>query len=81
MPRCLPALAMAFALAAACCGVQAASVSVVVSDPAGKPLVDAVVMLEPSTGKLPAGVFAAWVERTLAANAAGMGATANRPDA
>ena len=70
VPRCLPALATALALAAACGGVQAASVSVFVSDPAGKPLLDAVVMLEPATGKLPvapmAGVQIAQVKRQFA---------------
>ena len=70
MPRRLPALATALALAAACGGVQAASVSVSVSDPAGKPLQDAVVMLEPASGKLPvaplAGVQIAQVKRQFA---------------
>lgn len=70
MPRCLPALATALALAAACGGVQAASVGVFVGDPAGKPLLDAVVMLEPATGRLPvaplAGVQIAQVKRQFA---------------
>ena len=70
MPRCLPALATALALAAACGGVQAASVGVFVGDPAGKPLLDAVVMLEPATGRLPvkplAGVQVAQVNRQFA---------------
>ena len=72
MPRRLPALAtaLALALAAASGGVQAASVSVFVGDPAGKPLHDAVVMLEPAAGKLPvaplAGVQIAQVKRQFA---------------
>ena len=53
MPRCLPALATTLALAAACGSVPAASVGVFVGDPAGKPLPDAVVMLEPTAGRLP----------------------------
>ena len=69
MPR-LPAFATALALAAACGAAGAASVSVFVADPAGKPLADAVVMLEPATGKLPvapmAGVRIAQVKRQFA---------------
>ena len=42
--------ALALSLAAA---AQGAAVSVVVADPAGRPLADAVVMLEPASGKLP----------------------------
>ena len=48
----LPAFLTAFALAAACFDAEAASVSVAVADAAGKPLVDAVVLLEPAAGKL-----------------------------
>ena len=70
MPRCLPVLATALALAAACGGVQSASVSVSVSDQAGRPLHDAVVLLEPATGKLPvaplAGVQIVQVKRQFA---------------
>ena len=70
MPRCLPVLATALALAAACGGVQSASVSVSVSDQAGRPLHDAVVLLEPATGKLPVaplpGVQIAQVKRQFA---------------
>ena len=70
MPRCLPVLATALALAAACGGVQSASVSVSVSDQAGGPLHDAVVLLEPATGKLPvaplAGVQIVQVKRQFA---------------
>jgi len=70
LPRCLPALATALVLAAASCGVQAASVGVFVSDPSGKPLHGAVVMLEPAAGKLPvaplAGVRIAQVKRQFA---------------
>jgi len=70
VPRCLPVLATALALAAACGGVQSASVSVSVSDQAGRPLHDAVVLLEPATGKLPvaplAGVQIVQVKRQFA---------------
>ena len=70
VPRRLPALATALALAAACGGVQSASVSVSVSDQAGRPLHDAVVLLEPATGKLPvaplAGVQIVQVKRQFA---------------
>ena len=69
MPR-LPAFATALALAAACGAAGAASVSVLVADPAGKPLADAVVMLEPAAGKLPVapmtGVRIAQVKRQFA---------------
>jgi plastocyanin len=65
--RCLPFLATVLALAAACSSAGAASVSVVVSDAAGKPLTDAVVMLEPAAGRLAvaplAGVQIAQVKR------------------
>ena len=67
MLRCLPALATVLALAAACGGAAAASVGVLVADAAGKPLPDAVVMLEPAAGRLPvtpmAGVRIAQVKR------------------
>ncbi|MCE9657955.1 MAG: methylamine utilization protein [Burkholderiales bacterium] len=66
MPRCLPLLATVLALSA-CCGARAASVSVFVGDTGGKPLTDAVVMLEPAAGKLAvapmAGVRIAQVKR------------------
>src|SRR6188474_185260 len=65
--RCLPALATTLALAAFCGSASAASVGVFVADPAGKPLPDAVVMLEPVAGRLPvtpmAGVRIAQVKR------------------
>ena len=67
MLRCLPALATTLAFAAFCGGATAASVGVFVADPAGKPLPDAVVMLEPVAGRLPvtpmAGVRIAQVKR------------------
>lgn len=70
MPRRLPLLATVLALAATCFGAGAASVSVVVSDAGGKPLTDAVVMLEPAAGRLPvapmAGVQIAQVKRQFA---------------
>ena len=53
MPRRLLAFAPALALAAACGGAAAASVGVFVSDAAGRPLPDAVVMLEPAGARLP----------------------------
>jgi hypothetical protein len=51
-PRRL-ALAVFITLATAALAAQAAKVSVVVSSVAGSPLADAVVMLEPATGRLP----------------------------
>ena len=67
MFRCPPALITALALAASCGGAAAASVGVFVADRAGKPLPDAVVMLEPANGRLPvtpmAGVRIAQVKR------------------
>ena len=53
MSRRFPILALLLALAACPLGVHAATVSVVVSDAGGKPLADAVVMLEPAAGRLP----------------------------
>lgn len=53
MFRRLSIFTTSLALAVASVGTQAASVSVVVSDAAGKPLADAVVMLEPAAGRLP----------------------------
>lgn len=68
--RRLPALVTAFALAAASWAAGAASVIVSVADPAGKPLQDAVVLLEPVAGKLPvapmSGVQIAQVKRQFA---------------
>ncbi|WP_245213213.1 methylamine utilization protein [Rhizobacter sp. AJA081-3] len=49
----MPAVRLALLLAAAAPLVQAAPLSVTVTDAAGKPLADAVVMLEPATGKAP----------------------------
>ena len=49
----MPAVRLALLLAAATPLVQAAPLSVTVTDAAGKPLADAVVMLEPATGKAP----------------------------
>jgi plastocyanin len=67
--RCLPIFATVLALAAGS-GAGAASVSVFVGDTGGKPLVDAVVMLEPAAGRLPvvpmAGVQIAQVKRQFA---------------
>jgi plastocyanin len=48
-----PAIAIAFALLSAAACADAASLTVTVVDDAGKPLPDAVVMLEPASGKLP----------------------------
>ena len=53
MPRRLLAFVPALALAAACAGAAAASVGVFVGDATGRPLPDAVVMLEPAGGRLP----------------------------
>ena len=53
MPRRLLAFVPALALAAACGGAAAASVGVFVSDAAGRPLADAVVLLEPAGARLP----------------------------
>lgn len=70
MPSRLPALATCFALAAACWAAQAASVGVLVTDAAGRPLHDAVVMLEPVGARLPvapmAGVRIAQMKRQFA---------------
>jgi plastocyanin len=67
VPRCLPLLATVLALVATCSGAGAASVSVFVGDTGGKPLTDAVVMLEPAAGRLPvapmSGVQIAQVKR------------------
>ena len=49
----MPAVRLALLLAAATPLGQAAPLSVTVTDAAGKPLADAVVMLEPATGKAP----------------------------
>ena len=49
----LPTLATLLALCALTLSAEAATVSVVVTDLGGKPLADAVVMLEPASGRLP----------------------------
>jgi plastocyanin len=49
----LATFASTLALAAASQGAATATVDVVVTDQAGKPLADAIVMLEPATGHLP----------------------------
>jgi plastocyanin len=68
--RCLPALAAALALAVTSGGAAAATVGVQVADRAGKPLPDAVVLLEPTVGRLPvspmAGVRVSQVKRQFA---------------
>ena len=64
-PRAAYAAAFAMAVCTVC--AQAATVNVVVTDPAANPLVDAVVMLEPASGHLPvksmSGVQVAQVKR------------------
>ncbi|MEP7300559.1 MAG: methylamine utilization protein [Caldimonas sp.] len=52
MSRFLPLLATLLALTANTPGALAATVSVAVTDAAGKPLADAVVMLQPASGRL-----------------------------
>jgi plastocyanin len=56
--RRLPTFITFLALAATAFGAPAATVGVSVTDAAGKPLVDAVVMLEPAAGRLPVGPMA-----------------------
>ena len=53
MPFRFASFAVTAALAAGAFAAQAAAVNVVVTDPAGEPLTDAVVTLEPAAGKLP----------------------------
>lgn len=53
MPRLLPVLVAALPLAAAWPAVQAAALVVAVTDAAGRPLPDAVALLEPAAGKAP----------------------------
>lgn len=53
MSRRLSIFAALFAFAALVSSAKSATVTVVVDDPGGKPLVDAVVMLEPASGRLP----------------------------
>jgi plastocyanin len=65
--RCLRPIASIAALGVVIASAQAATVSVVVSDVAAKPLAGAVVMLEPASGRLPtkpmSGVQIAQVQR------------------
>lgn len=53
MSRRLSIFAALFALAALVSSAKAATVTIVVSDPGGKPMTDAVVMLEPISARLP----------------------------
>ena len=53
MPLRLASFAVTAALLAGAVAVRAAAVNIVVTDPAGEPLTDAVVTLEPAAGKLP----------------------------
>ena len=53
MPLRLASFAVTAALLAGAVAARAAAVNVVVTDPAGEPLTDAVVTLEPAAGKLP----------------------------
>ena len=65
----LPPLTSILAVAASTLGAQAATVNVIVTDPAARPVADAVVMLEPPLGHLPvkpmSGVRIAQVQRQL----------------
>jgi plastocyanin len=67
MLHLFPTLASILAVVACTLGAQAATVNVVVTDPAAKPVADAVVMLEPASGHLPvkpmSGVRIAQVQR------------------